>query len=72
MVGLALSLLPAVGVLAGAGAALLAADLRGVDGPGGLLVALLPWVVPGTVVGWLVVALLVLVVAYRPRRAAAV
>ena len=62
VVGLALSLLPAVGVLAGAGAALLAADLRGVDGPGGLLVALLPWVVPGTVVGWLVVALLVLAV----------
>ena len=58
--GLALGLLPALAVLAGAAVALLGADLDGVDGPAGLLGALLPWLLPAVLVGWLLLAALVL------------
>jgi non-ribosomal peptide synthetase-like protein len=58
--GLFLGLLPALAVLVGGAAALLLADLAAVRGPGDLLAALLPWLVPGVVLGWLVLAAAVL------------
>ncbi|GAA2000588.1 Pls/PosA family non-ribosomal peptide synthetase [Nocardioides kribbensis] len=61
-VAVALGLLPALAVGAGALVALLGADLSAgtVTGPLDLLGALLPWLVPGTLVGLLVLAALVL------------
>ena len=62
VVATVLSLLPALSVAAGGAVALAAADLSHVGSAGDLLGALLPWLVPATLVGLLVLAALVLLV----------
>ncbi len=57
-----LSLFPALAIAAGGAFALALADLGEVSGPGDLAVALLPWLVPATVLALVVLALLVLLV----------
>ncbi|WP_328829273.1 Pls/PosA family non-ribosomal peptide synthetase [Nocardioides acrostichi] len=54
------SVLPAVAVLLGVATALALADLGDTTGARSTLVALWPWLVPATLVGWVVLALLVL------------
>jgi non-ribosomal peptide synthetase-like protein len=60
VVAVVLSFLPGVAVLAGAAVALGAADLDDVDGAGDLALALLPWLVPATIVSLVLLAALVL------------
>lgn len=55
-----LALLPALAVLVGLVPALLLADLGGTDGPAEAVRALLPWVVPGVLLGVVTLAALVL------------
>ncbi len=62
VVATVLSLLPALSVAAGGAVALAAADLSHVSSAGDLLGALLPWLVPATLVGLLVLTALVLLV----------